>query len=139
MGAPICLGPRWAFAATAFRAWSTRKGYLWCVAILRVISNAKSERGGKSKLRVEIELTARQFGVPLGHLDTHMGTLLSRPDLLELHVNLGIEPKPAHHVHAPGTDPRLQARVSRALCVDGASNCSSALYRHHLPVLNERC
>jgi predicted glycoside hydrolase/deacetylase ChbG (UPF0249 family) len=45
---------------------------------------------------VEIELRAqiqraRQFEVPVTHLDTHMGALVSRPDLVEVYVNLGIE------------------------------------------------
>jgi chitin disaccharide deacetylase len=45
---------------------------------------------------VELELRSQikralQFGVPVTHLDTHMGALVSRPDLVEVYVNLGIE------------------------------------------------
>jgi predicted glycoside hydrolase/deacetylase ChbG (UPF0249 family) len=63
-------------------------GYLW--------SNV-AEVAEQAKLaEVEIELRAQidkalAAGVPLSHLDTHMGALVSRPDLVELYVQLGID------------------------------------------------
>lgn len=65
-----------------------RDGFLWQnskeVAANVVTSEVETE------LRAQIDL-AKKRGVPLTHLDTHMGSLFGRPDLTELFVNLGIE------------------------------------------------
>ena len=42
------------------------------------------------ELRGQID-RAKQFGVPLSHLDTHMGALLARPDLVEVYARLALD------------------------------------------------
>ena len=85
------------------------------------------------ELRAQIE-RARQFGVRLSHLDTHMGTLLSRPDLLELYVNLAIEYNLPIMFTRQATDPRMQLAYP-ALRGRG-QQMLDALDHHHLPVLS---
>ena len=65
-----------------------KEGYLWD-NVPQVAANVKASEV-EIELRAQID-RARQFGVPLSHLDTHMGALVCRPDLLEVYVNLGIE------------------------------------------------
>lgn len=81
---------RWGPVASADKVPSLidSEGYLWDNVPL-VAENVKAEE-------VEIELRAQidralDFGVPLTHLDTHMGALFSRPDLIEVYVKLGVE------------------------------------------------
>lgn len=65
-----------------------KDGYLWD-NVLQVAGNVRAEEVD-IELRAQID-RAKRFGVPLTHLDTHMGALISRPDLVEVYVNLGID------------------------------------------------
>jgi predicted glycoside hydrolase/deacetylase ChbG (UPF0249 family) len=64
------------------------EGYLWD-NVAQVVVNANAEEV-RTELRAQVQ-RALDFGVPLSHLDTHMGALVSRPDLVEVYVQVGIE------------------------------------------------
>jgi predicted glycoside hydrolase/deacetylase ChbG (UPF0249 family) len=64
------------------------EGYLWD-GVPQVMAHAKAEEVA-TELRAQIR-RALEFGVPVSHLDTHMGAVVSRPDLAEVYVKLGVE------------------------------------------------
>ncbi len=83
-------GYRWGPVAPRSKVPSLvdEQGYLWDNSGL-VGKHAKADE-------VEIELRAqigraKAFGVPLTHIDTHMGAVFSRPDLTRVYVKLAIE------------------------------------------------
>jgi len=65
-----------------------QEGYLWD-NVAQVVENAEAAEVA-AELRAQIQ-RALDFGVPLTHLDTHMGAVVSRPDLVEIYVKLGLE------------------------------------------------
>jgi chitin disaccharide deacetylase len=66
------------------------ENYLWDNTD-QVQQHAKAEEV-RIELKAQID-KALQFGVPLSHLDTHMGAVITRPDLVEVYVQLGLEYK----------------------------------------------
>lgn len=63
-------------------------GYLWD-NVAQVMQHAKADEVA-IELRAQVD-RAKEFGVPLSHLDTHMGAVISRPDLVDIYVKLGVE------------------------------------------------
>ncbi len=66
------------------------EGYLWD-GTDQVREHAKADEV-RIELKAQID-RAIEFGVPLSHLDTHMGSVMTRPDLVEVYVKLGLEYK----------------------------------------------
>lgn len=105
-----------------------REGYLWD-NVAEVAANARTSD-------VEVELQAQvqralDFGVPLTHLDTHMGALVSRPDLVEAYVNVGVRFNlPVFFLRNLGNevpDERVRARAGQLI---------QRLEKQKLPVLD---
>ncbi|MGE3314090.1 MAG: polysaccharide deacetylase family protein [Planctomycetaceae bacterium] len=107
------------------------QGYLWAEE-KQTAANARADE-------VERELSAQidralALKVPISHLDSHMGTLFTRPDLLEVYVNLGIKYKL----------PVLFVRTGDALRLfpvfrgtdSSVQEIAEKLARHQLPVLD---
>ncbi len=65
-----------------------KEGYMWSSTEL-VAKNAKAEEV-EIELRAQID-RAKQFEIPITHIDTHMGSVLGRPDLAMIYVKLGME------------------------------------------------
>jgi chitin disaccharide deacetylase len=93
-----------------------KEGYLWD-NVAEVVANAKTSDVG-IELRAQVQ-RALDFGVPLTHLDTHMGALVSRPDLIEAYVNVGIEFNlPVFMLRDPGNeviDDQVRARAQQLI------------------------
>ena len=106
------------------------QGYLWDNA-RQVAEHAKVEEV-EIELRAQID-RAKAFGVPISHIDTHMGALFSRPDLTKVYVKLAIEyDLPALFVRTPRAV--LEAQYPDLAPV--ADELIRALERARLPVLD---
>ncbi|MCH9656682.1 MAG: polysaccharide deacetylase family protein [Planctomycetes bacterium] len=104
------------------------ENYLWDnVGQVMAHVNVKD---AEKELRAQIE-RARKFGVPLSHLDMHMGAVVSRPDLLQIYVNLGIE-YDLPVLFVANLDPKKYGAIAAR-----AKELKSVLQKNGLPVLDE--
>ncbi len=105
------------------------EGYLWG-GVPAVVAQAKAAEV-ETELRAQIK-RALEFGVPVSHLDTHMGAVVSRPDLIEVYVKLGVEfGVPVFFLRNFDQAVLLAKDVrDRAIALVGE------LDKHHLPVLD---
>ncbi len=87
-------------------------------------------KDAEKELRAQIE-RAKKFGVPLSHLDTHMGAVVSRPDLLEMYVNLGIEYQ-LPVLFVANLDPKKYGLIA-----EKSKELKAVLSKNGLPVLDE--
>jgi len=102
-------------------------GYLWD-NVSQVVEHVRAEEV-ETELRAQID-RARKFGVPLSHLDTHMGAVVSRPDLVKIYVKLGAE------YNLPVLFIRPTADNGVAKKYPGAEIMARVLDEHKLPVLD---
>jgi chitin disaccharide deacetylase len=105
-----------------------REGYLWD-NVAEVAANAEAAEV-KAELRAQVQ-RALDFGVPLTHLDTHMGALVCRADLVQAYVELGVEfDLPVLFLRDPGREVPSEAIRTRGL------QLVKELDKHNLPVLD---
>ena len=106
------------------------QGYLWS-NVQEVVKHAKKEEV-RQELEAQVE-RALKFGVRVSHLDTHMGAVISRPDLLQVYVGL------ARKYHIPILFVRQlseeQANEYGALA-EHIQKLAAELQAQHLPVLD---
>jgi chitin disaccharide deacetylase len=106
------------------------QGFMWA-RVSDVARHAKLDE-------VEIELRAQidraiAFGVPITHLDTHMGSMAARGDLLKLYVKLGLE------YDQPIMVPRQMSQADKeeyADVTEQAEAMFAALAKRGLPVID---
>jgi predicted glycoside hydrolase/deacetylase ChbG (UPF0249 family) len=107
-------------------------GYLWDNTD-QVAKHVKVEEA-EIELRAQID-RAKQFGVPLSHLDTHMGAVMTRPDLYEMYIKLGTEyDLPVLTLRAEKAQLRLAVAYPQLLKVVGG--LSKKLDEKELPQLD---
>jgi len=106
------------------------EGFLWD-NVEQVVTHAKADEV-KIELKAQID-KALAFGVPLSHLDTHMGAVVSRPDLVEVYVGLSLE------YNLPILFfKQLDAETARdhPALADRLKDCVAKLTERNLPILD---
>lgn len=107
------------------------EGCLW-PSVEQVAKSATPDEVER-ELRAQIE-RAELLGIPITHLDSHMGTLFARPDYFERYAKLGIEKRIPIMIVAPNA-PHLapQERQTAALLAEWAEK----VWKAGLPVLDD--
>ncbi|MEO8268443.1 MAG: ChbG/HpnK family deacetylase [Aureliella sp.] len=106
-------------------------GYLWS-NVEQVAQHAKLDEA-VLELRAQVD-RALQLGIPLSHLDTHMGAVVSRPDLLKAYVELGLE----YDLPVMFIDAKDSETISEyPALVELGSQLQTRLKDHGLPVLDQ--
>ncbi len=126
-------GYRWGPVAGRDRVPSLvdEQGYLWR-SVRQVAEHAKAEEVA-IELRAQVEF-AKRLGIPLSHLDTHMGAVFARPDLVEVYVKLGLEyDLPILWVRSVGDEERTEYPTLAA----ALEKVVAALDERRLPVLDK--
>jgi chitin disaccharide deacetylase len=105
-------------------------GYMWS-SVEQVAKNARAEEV-EIELRAQVD-RAKQFQIPITHLDTHMGSVLARPDIVRVYAKLALE------YDIPilflGTVDEALAKEYPAL-VEGATALVAGLRQRNLPLLD---
>ena len=102
--------------------------------------NVRAVAASAKASEVEIELRAqiqraKDFGIPFTHLDSHMGALVCRPDILEVYVRMGLEfNMPILYLRNIESE-MLNARDNPGLA-EQVAELGRALDAKHLPILD---
>lgn len=112
-------------------------GYLW-KDVAQVVANASADEIER-EIRAQIA-KARRMGIPITHLDSHMGTLFASPLFLERYVKVGIEEKIPVMMMGGHMTHLIAENKNRPFSEDQAAQLraiSSQVWKAGLPVLDD--